>query len=101
MRTLAWSFRLIIFLFLLAFAAKNTDPVNVRFFFDILWEAPLVIVLLAFFAGGAVLGILSLVGTIFGQRRKIAALKREAARDRALLDEFRKEQAAKGVAGGA
>ncbi|MDR1275573.1 MAG: LapA family protein [Candidatus Accumulibacter sp.] len=99
MRTIFWGFRLLIFLFLLAFAAKNTDPVNVRFFFDILWEAPLVVVLLAFFAGGALLGMLSLVGTIFGLRRKIAAAKRDAERDRALLAEFRKERETRGVAG--
>jgi uncharacterized integral membrane protein len=69
---------LIIFLFLLAFAVKNTDPVSIYFFFDATWQAPLIIVVLAFFAGGAALGALALLGTIFGLRREISRLKRAA-----------------------
>jgi uncharacterized integral membrane protein len=78
MRALLWGFRLLIFMFLLAFALKNTDPVNVRFFFDAAWQAPLIIIVLAFFAGGAVLGALSLLGTIFSLRREVSRLKRQA-----------------------
>ena len=77
MRALLWASRIFIFLFLFAFAIKNTDPVSVRFFFDAAWQAPLVIVVLAFFAGGAVLGALSLLGTIFGLRREAGRLRRE------------------------
>ena len=66
MRVLLWGCRIFIFLFLLAFALKNSDPVSVRFFFDTAWQAPLVIIVLAFFAGGAALGALSLLGTVFG-----------------------------------
>jgi uncharacterized integral membrane protein len=80
MRAVLWGFRVFIFLFLLAFALKNTDPVIVGFFFDSTWKAPLIIVVLAFFAGGAVLGVLSLLGTVFGLRREISRLKREANR---------------------
>ena len=77
MRALLWASRIVIFLFLFAFAIKNTDPVSVRFFFDAAWQAPLVIVALAFFAGGAVLGVLALLGTVFGLRREAARLRRE------------------------
>ena len=77
MRALLWASRIFIFLFLFAFAIKNTDPVSVRFFFDAAWQAPLVIVVLAFFAGGALLGALSLLGTIFGLRREATRLRRE------------------------
>lgn len=76
MRVLLWSCRILIFLFLFAFAIKNTESVSVRFIFDSFWQAPLVIVLLAFFAGGALLGVLSLLGTVFGLRRELAKLKR-------------------------
>lgn len=76
MRALLWASRIFIFLFLFAFAIKNTDPVSVRFFFDAAWQAPLVIVVLAFFAGGTVLGALSLLGTIFSLRREAAKLRR-------------------------
>lgn len=78
MRVMLWACRIFVFLFLLAFALKNTDPVSVRFFFDAAWQAPLIIVMLAFFSGGAFLGVLSLLGTVFGLRREVARLKREA-----------------------
>jgi hypothetical protein len=42
-----------------------------------LWHAPLVIVVLAFFAGGAGLAVLFLLGTLLGQRRELARLQRE------------------------
>jgi uncharacterized integral membrane protein len=80
MTVLTWAIRLIIFLFLLVFALRNTQPATLNFILDRSWEAPLVIVLLSFFAGGALLGALSLVGVIFRQRREIARLKREASK---------------------
>jgi uncharacterized integral membrane protein len=76
MRVLLWGFRVFIFLFLLAFALKNTEPVSVRFFFDTVWQAPLIIIVLAFFAGGAALGVLALLGTVFGLRREVSKLKK-------------------------
>ena len=78
MRIMLWTFRIVIFLFLLAFALKNTDAVSIRFFFNTAWQAPLIIVVLSFFAGGAALGVLSLLGTVSGLRREVARLKREA-----------------------
>ena len=80
MRVVLWCCRIFIFLFLLAFALKNTAPVSVSFFFDTSWQAPLIIVVLAFFAAGMALGVLALLGTIFGLRREIARLKAEYAR---------------------
>lgn len=79
MRAVLWGCRIFIFLFLLAFALKNTEPVSVRFFFDAAWQAPLIIIVLVFFAGGAVLGLMALLGTVFGLRREISRLKREVA----------------------
>ena len=83
MTALTWAVRLIIFSFLLVFALQNTDPVNLRFFLDHVWQAPLVVVLLAFFAGGAILGVLSLLGVIYRQRREISRLKRAASETKA------------------
>ena len=76
MTALTWAIRLIIFSVLVVFALQNTDPVNLRILLGPVWQAPLVIVLLVFFAGGALLGALSLVGVIYRQRREIARLKR-------------------------
>ena len=80
MTVLTWAVRLIIFSFLLLFAVRNTQPTMLRFVLDYVWEAPLVIILLAFFSGGAILGVLSLVGVIYRQRREITRLKRLAAK---------------------
>ena len=76
MRVLAWAIRIALFVVLVAFAAKNTDPVRLRFYFGLAWEAPLVALLLAFFAAGALLGLLAMLGTFFAQRREIARLQR-------------------------
>ena len=77
MLALLWICRIFIFLFLLGFSIKNTDPVSVRFFFDTAWQAPLIIVVLSFFAGGVLLGLLALLGTVFSSRREISKLKHE------------------------
>ena len=80
MTALTWAIRLIIFAFLVVFAAQNTDPVSLRLLPGQVWQAPLIIALLVFFVGGALLGALSLLGVIFRQRREISRLKRNAAR---------------------
>ncbi|HXZ91915.1 MAG TPA: LapA family protein [Burkholderiales bacterium] len=80
MRIVTWVLWLVVFLFLLAFAAKNLDPVTVRFYLDHDWQAPLVVVLLGCFAAGAVLGMLAMVGPLLRQRREISRLKRDARR---------------------
>ena len=76
MRFLTWAIRLALFVVLLAFAAKNTDPATLRFYFNLAWQAPLVALLLAFFAAGTVLGLAAMFGTYLAQRREIARLKR-------------------------
>jgi len=76
MRFLTWAIRLALFVVLLAFAARNTEPVTLRFYFDLAWQAPLVALLLAFFAAGAVLGLIAMLGTYLAQRREIARLQR-------------------------
>ncbi|MDR2506683.1 MAG: lipopolysaccharide assembly protein LapA domain-containing protein [Candidatus Accumulibacter sp.] len=91
MRTIFWGFRILIFLFLLSFAVKNTEPVAIRFFFGITWEAPFIVILLAFFFMGAVLGMVSLLGRVFGLRREIAGVRREAKREQARLEKICKE----------
>jgi len=77
MRILTWALRLAIFVFLLAFAARNTDPVTLRFYFDLAWQMPLVALLLAFFVAGALLGLSAALGVLIRQRREIGRLQRE------------------------
>jgi lipopolysaccharide assembly protein A len=78
MRFVNWTLRLVVFLILVAFAAKNTEPATLRFYFGLAWQAPLVVLLLAFFTLGAVLGLLATVGARLRHRREIAQLRREA-----------------------
>jgi putative membrane protein len=87
MRAVTWACRSLIFLFMLAFAIKNTDTVNVRFILDTSWQAPLIIVLLVVFAAGASLGVLSLLGTVFGLRREITQLRRLATKNESAQNE--------------
>jgi uncharacterized integral membrane protein len=77
MRVLTWGLRLLLFLFLFLFALKNTANVSLSFFFGQTWEAPLVLVLVAFFAAGSLIGVLSMAGALFKARRKIACLEKE------------------------
>ena len=79
MRIVTWTVRLAAFLVLLAFAAKNTDPVTLRFYFDLAWQLPLVALLLGFFAAGVLFGLAAILGTVLRQRREIGRLKRESA----------------------
>ena len=76
MRILTWAIRIALFLLLLAFAARNTEPVTLRFYFDLAWQAPLVALLLAFFAAGVAFGLLAMLGAWFAQRRRLAQLER-------------------------
>ncbi|MGP1678899.1 MAG: LapA family protein [Burkholderiales bacterium] len=77
MRVLAWTLRIILFLALFLLALKNTDTVNLHLYFDQVWPAPLILVLLVFFAAGAAMGVLATLATVFRQRREIARLQRE------------------------
>jgi len=78
MRVVTWTIRLILFLVLLAFAAKNTDPVVLRFYFDTALEVPLVLLVFGLFAAGVAIGVIAMLGTVLRQRREIHRLKRES-----------------------
>lgn len=78
-RYLSWTFRAALFLMLLLFALKNTELVTLRFFFGVSWQMPLVLLLLIFFAFGAILGVLAGVTKLFQHRREVVALRRERA----------------------
>jgi uncharacterized integral membrane protein len=78
MRIVTWTAWLLLFILLLAFAAKNTEPVALRFYFDLTWQAPLVLLLFAFFAAGALLGLIAALGTLLRRRRELLRLRCEA-----------------------
>lgn len=80
MTAIIWILRFVVFAVLILFAIQNTAPVNLKLAADYQWEAPLVVVLLVFFAAGTFLGMLALVGKLYRQNREIARLQREVER---------------------
>jgi putative membrane protein len=79
MRLISWTIRILAFLLLLAFAAKNTHPVELQFYFGLVWETPLIALLLVFFILGAAFGMLAVFSTVLRQRRELVALRGAAA----------------------
>lgn len=77
MRYLSWILRLLLFVLLLGFALKNSDPVSVRFYLDSQWNASLALVVLVFFGIGAAAGVIACFAYIFRQRREILQLRKE------------------------
>lgn len=78
MNALMWLLRGILFVILLGLAIKNSSDVELRFFFDASWQAPLSLVVLAAFGFGVLLGALALLPGAIRQRRTIAKLRRQA-----------------------
>jgi lipopolysaccharide assembly protein A len=60
---------IVLFILFFGFALKNTQEVALRFFLGYEIHAPLVLMLLAFFAGGAILGVLAMTPTVVRYRR--------------------------------
>lgn len=80
MRLLAWIFKLGVFLLLLWFALKNTTPVPVHFTAQASWDSvPLIVIMVACMAIGALLGALALALPIYRVRRELTQLRRQAA----------------------
>ena len=69
MRVMSWALRLFLFFTLFAFALNNEQAVVVHWFFGAQWTAPMVIVVLVAFAGGAALGVLAMVPSWWRHRR--------------------------------
>jgi lipopolysaccharide assembly protein A len=77
MKILTWLIRGFVFLFILLFAMKNTDPVTLQFYLDHAWTAPLALVLFVALAVGVLLGLVAGLERVVAQRREIISLKRE------------------------
>jgi uncharacterized integral membrane protein len=61
MKYLLWLLKAAIFFTLFAFALNNQHDATVHFFFGASWRAPLVLVVLAAFAGGMMVGALGML----------------------------------------
>ncbi|QJQ07144.1 LapA family protein [Undibacterium piscinae] len=69
----------ILFIVFFGFALKNDQIVTLHYFFGYAQSAPLVILLLAFFLSGAILGILAMVPIVFHHRKDISRHKKTIA----------------------
>jgi putative membrane protein len=76
MKILVWLLRLFILLVLVWFAVKNSEIVTLHAY-PYSWQAPLVLVILGFFAGGVLLGLLASLGRIYRLKREVGGLKKE------------------------
>lgn len=88
MRALIWIVRGILFVILLGLAIKNSTDVELRFFFDASWQAPLSLVVLLAFASGVLAGILAFLPPWIRQRRRINALEQPAVQASAFTDKL-------------
>lgn len=79
MNVLLWLLRGILFVILLGLAIKNGGDVELRFFFDASWQAPLSLALLAALAIGVLLGLLALLPQLIRLRRRVGQLQRQVA----------------------
>ena len=77
MRYVLWLLRIVLFLLLLGFAVKNSETVTLHYYLGYEWQAPLVLVILVFFAFGAAIGVVACLTFVFKQRREISKLKTE------------------------
>ena len=74
MRYFTGALRVLLFLILFLFALKNHELATLKFYFDLEWKAPLVLLLLIFFAAGIAAGVLACLPRMFRQRRETLAL---------------------------
>ncbi len=83
MKILVWSLRFAILLVLVWYSVKNAELVTLHAY-PWSWQAPLVLIILAFFAAGVLLGVLASLGSIWRLMREVSGLKKELkARDNA------------------
>jgi len=87
MRYIVWVLRLVIFVAVLMFALKNTQPVSVTFFTDrVLHDVPLIVVMLVVFVVGTLFGLLLTIPATMRRRREALRLRKELDRAQAQLN---------------
>ncbi len=76
MQILIWIVRVVVILLIVWFAARNSEPIVLYGYMDSSLKAPLVLILLAFFGGGLMLGLLASLMSIFQLKREVRKLNR-------------------------
>jgi putative membrane protein len=78
MKTILWLLRIVVFVLLFGLAVKNSNSVELRFFFNTAAQWPLSLVLLTTFVAGTVVGISAAFATLIRQRREIGRLRQSS-----------------------
>ena len=76
MKIIVRLFAMLLFAIFFGFALKNTDEVILHLFWNAQTKSPLILLLLAFFVAGAVLGVLAMSGTVLRNRRELTRYKK-------------------------
>ncbi|MEM5273858.1 lipopolysaccharide assembly protein LapA domain-containing protein [Cupriavidus taiwanensis] len=79
MKLFAWIVRIVVFVLLFVLALRNTAEASLQLFFNAVWHAPLILILFAAFALGAVAALASVAPGLMRQRIELARLRRAAA----------------------
>jgi lipopolysaccharide assembly protein A len=79
MRIIVWLFWSILFLVFFAFSLDNTASTELHLFGKLIWQAPLIALLLFFFLAGVVFGLLAFSPVWFRQRVELRRLRRSLA----------------------
>ncbi len=74
MTIVVWTFRILVLLVFFGFALLNTEAVALDLLLGV-WHAPLVLVVLIFFAAGAIFGVAVAMPTVLGTRRELRRLQ--------------------------
>jgi uncharacterized integral membrane protein len=77
MKFFVWLIRVLVFVLLLVLALANTQSATLNFLAGYSWQAPLILIGLAFFVVGLLAGLLSSLHSLFRLRMENARLKRE------------------------
>jgi len=77
MRLIAWVIRVLVFVLLLVLALANTQTATLNFLAGYAWQAPLILIGLAFFIVGLLAGLLSALPALFRLRMENGRLKRD------------------------
>jgi uncharacterized integral membrane protein len=75
MKVLVWLVRLAVLVAVFGLAVKNSGPVELRFYLDSVWQAPLSVVILLAFVAGTAVGLTTLAFMLVRQSRELRRLR--------------------------
>ncbi|WDD93378.1 LapA family protein [Burkholderia sp. FERM BP-3421] len=77
MKFIVWLIRVLVFVLLLVLALANTQTATLNFLAGYNWQAPLILIGLAFFGVGLLAGLLSAAPSVLRMRLENGRLKRD------------------------